>query len=93
MPFKWALHHNMPIVNNIGSELHEICKYLQPIIANLNKDNRYSIKSTDKLIHEIQNLNKHTKIENNDRFFTADIKSLYTNINLHKCMSALSNSL
>ena len=93
---KWPTKYmppGRPIVNNRNTELYNVCKYLQKIFSDLNKENLYTLNNSEELLENITTLSDQNYFKNNDILFNADVTSLYTNMNLNKCINFLSIKL
>jgi len=78
-----------PIISGIGTAPHNIAKslakLLTPLLGTISNSH---IKNSNDLINKIKNINMQNKL-----LSSLDIKSLYTNIPVNKCITRLENHL
>ena len=82
-------HHRMPagrpIVSDTNSESNRICEYIDYFLQPLANKHLSYIKDTYHFVEKIRN----QEIPNNSFIVTADVTSLYTNMNLDRIISTI----
>lgn len=86
-PSKWPTPHLIPpvrpIISNIDTELQGISKYLDRHLKPLLDKHQQILYSTDHFLHRLSG----ARATNSCILFTADVESLYTNMDISQCLS------
>ncbi|XP_044756970.1 uncharacterized protein LOC123315369 [Coccinella septempunctata] len=76
-----------PIVSFIQSPLYKISKFIANTLSKATNTNKYYIKNSFHLKKSLKDI----KIQNNQRLYSLDVKSLYTNIPIDLAIQAIEN--
>lgn len=91
-PTAWLQPNRMPpgrpIVSDVGSETYRISEYIDSFINPLANKHPSFIKNTYEFVNKIKNF----AIENNWLLVTGDIESLYTNMNIDRCIKVVKDT-
>jgi len=76
-----------PIISTVNSPAYNLSKYLANILSNINENSQLNIKNS----FEFKKMITKISLKQDDRLFSLDVTSLFTNVDIHLAKEAINN--